>query len=166
GPVHPRLTSSGHTVFKPLWSDHVMTEPTHDISIFSERESEVRSYSRNWPAVFYTSKGATITTVDGEEHTDFFGGAGALNYRHNDDDITAAPLEYIERDGITHSLAKYTVAKRKFLETFSSTILEPRGLDYKFMFPGPTGTNAVESALKLARKVTGREAIINFSNSF
>ncbi|HJC28476.1 MAG TPA: diaminobutyrate--2-oxoglutarate transaminase [Candidatus Dietzia intestinipullorum] len=143
-----------------------MTEPTHDISIFSERESEVRSYSRNWPAVFDTSKGATITTVDGEEYTDFFGGAGALNYGHNDDDMKAALLEYIERDGITHSLDKYTVAKRKFLETFSSTILEPRGLDYKVMFPGPTGTNAVESALKLARKVTGREAIINFTNSF
>src|SRR5699024_4506920 len=74
--------------------------------------------------------------------------------------------EYIERDGITHSLDKYTVAKRKFLETFSSTILEPRGLDYKVMFPGPTGTNAVASALKLARKVTGRAAIINFTNSY
>ena len=147
-----------------------MTKATHDqsqdTSIFTERESEVRSYSRNWPTVFDTSKGARISTVDGEEYLDFFGGAGALNYGHNDDDMKAALLEYIERDGITHSLDKYTVAKRAFLETFSSTILEPRGLDYKVMFPGPTGTNAVESALKLARKVTGREAIINFTNSF
>lgn len=147
-----------------------MAEPTHDqsqdTSIFLDRESEVRSYSRNWPTVFDTSKGAKITTVDGEEYLDFFGGAGALNYGHNDDDMKAALLEYIERDGITHSLDKYTVAKRRFLETFSSKILEPRDLDYKIMFPGPTGTNAVESALKLARKVTGREAIINFTNSF
>src|SRR5699024_646727 len=156
----------GHTVFKPLWSDHVMTEPTHDISIFSEREAEVRSYSRSRPAVSGGSTGAPSTTVAGEEYTDFFGGAGALNYGHNDDDMKAALLEYIERDGITHSLDKYTVAKRKFLETFSSTILEPRGLDYKVMFPGPTGTNAVESALSLVRNVTCREAITNFSNSF
>ena len=147
-----------------------MTENTHDsstdTSIFTDRESEVRSYSRNWPAVFDTAKGATLTTVDGEDYLDFFGGAGALNYGHNDDDMKNALLEYITRDGVTHSLDKYTVAKRAFLETFSSTILKPRGLDYKVMFPGPTGTNAVESALKLARKVTGREAIINFTNSF
>lgn len=161
-----------------------MTVPTHDASmdptidttgtpadstdttIFTERESEVRSYSRNWPVVFDTAKGATITTVDGVEYLDFFGGAGALNYGHNDEGMKTALLEYIARDGISHSLDKFTAAKRRFLETFTSTILEPRGLDYKVMFPGPTGTNAVESALKLARKVTGREAVLNFTNSF
>ena len=45
-------------------------------------------------------------------------------------------------------------------------ILQPRGLDYKIMFPGPTGTNAVEAALKLARKVTGREHVLSFTNAF
>ena len=147
-----------------------MTETPHDSStsteIFNDRESEVRSYSRNWPVVFDTAKGATLTTVDGVEYLDFFGGAGALNYGHNDEDMKNALLEYISADGVIHSLDKFTVAKRRFLETFTSNILEPRGLDYKVMFPGPTGTNAVESALKLARKVTGREAIINFTNSF
>jgi len=137
-----------------------------DTTIFTERESEVRSYSRNWPVVFDTAKGATLKTVDGEEYLDFFGGAGALNYGHNDEGMKTALLDYIARDGISHSLDKFTVAKRRFLETFTSTILEPRGLDYKVMFPGPTGTNAVESALKLARKVTGREAVLNFTNSF
>ncbi len=45
-------------------------------------------------------------------------------------------------------------------------MLQPRGLDYKVQFPGPTGANAVESALKLARKITGRESMINFTNAF
>lgn len=146
-----------------------MTTPidnSTDTTVFENRESEVRSYSRNWPVVFDTAKGATLTTVDGEEYLDFFGGAGALNYGHNDDDMKAALLEYVSRDGITHSLDKYTVAKRAFLQSFEDRILAPRGLDYKVMFPGPTGTNAVESALKLARKVTGREAVLNFTNSF
>ncbi|WP_333617746.1 diaminobutyrate--2-oxoglutarate transaminase [Dietzia sp.] len=141
-------------------------EGDSDVQIFGDRESEVRSYSRNWPDVFDSSKGVRLTTESGEQYLDFFGGAGALNYGHNDDDLKAALLEYIERDGITHSLDKFTVAKREFLQTFTDKILEPRGLDYKVMFPGPTGTNAVESALKLARKVTGREAILNFTNSF
>jgi diaminobutyrate-2-oxoglutarate transaminase len=34
------------------------------------------------------------------------------------------------------------------------------------MFPGPTGTNAVEAALKLARKVKGRETVVSFTNAF
>jgi len=47
-----------------------------------------------------------------------------------------------------------TTAKAEFLNSFQDIILAPRQMDYKVMFPGPTGTNAVESALKLARKVT------------
>jgi diaminobutyrate-2-oxoglutarate transaminase len=57
-----------------------------------------------------------------------------------------------------------TVAKAAFLERFNEVILRPRRLDYKVQFPGPTGTNSVESALKLARKVTGRESVISFTN--
>src|SRR5690625_3924242 len=75
-------------------------------------------------------------------------------------------IEYIENDGITHSLDMGTVARKGFLERFNEVILKPRNLDYKVMFPGPTGTNTVESALKLARKVTGRKTIISFTNGF
>ena len=50
-----------------------------------------------------------------------------------------------------------TAPKVEFINAFEKKILEPRGLDYKIMFPGPTGTNAVESALKIARKATGRK---------
>src|SRR3546814_14825806 len=53
-----------------------------------------------------------------------------------------------------------------FLEAFETLILKPRKLDYRMMFTGPTGTNAVEAAIKLARKVTGRELVIAFSNGF
>src|SRR5699024_7402348 len=77
-----------------------------------------------------------------------------------------ALVDYIERDGVTHALDMSTVAKRDLLESLDKRILEPRGLDYKVMFPGPTGTNAVEAALKLARKVTGRESVISFTNAF
>ena len=45
-------------------------------------------------------------------------------------------------------------------------ILEPRGFDYKIQFPGPTGTNAVEAALKLARKVKKRNNIFAFMGAF
>ena len=141
-----------------------MTNPATEI--FTQRESEVRSYCRNWPVVFDTAKGVHQTTEDGEVYTDFFSGAGALNYGHNNDVLKEALLDYVSRDGVTHSMDMHTKAKRDFLETFTEVILEPRGMTHKIQFPGPTGTNAVESALKLARKVTGRESIISFTNAF
>ncbi len=75
-------------------------------------------------------------------------------------------MEYIERNGITHSLDLYTAAKREFLETFQEKILKPRGYECTVMFTGPTGTNAVEASLKLARKITGRDTVISFTNGW
>ncbi|MFD4368154.1 diaminobutyrate--2-oxoglutarate transaminase [Rhodococcus sp. NPDC058521] len=137
-----------------------------DNSIFENLESEVRSYSRGWPAVFTTASGSWIKDESGREYLDFFAGAGALNYGHNNPILKKALLDYIASDGITHGLDMYTPAKRNLLESIDRNILKPRDLDYKVQFPGPTGTNAVEAALKLARKVTGRSSIINFTNAF
>jgi diaminobutyrate-2-oxoglutarate transaminase len=137
-----------------------------DTTVFGDLESEVRSYCRNWPVVFDTARGSRLTDVDGNSYLDFFAGAGALNYGHNPPALKKPLIEYLTRDGITHGLDMYTTAKGDFLHTFRELVLEPRGLNYKVQFPGPTGANAVESALKLARKVTGREAMINFTNAF
>ncbi|MFC9788546.1 diaminobutyrate--2-oxoglutarate transaminase [Rhodococcus sp. NPDC127528] len=139
---------------------------TIDNSVFTSLESEVRSYSRAWPTVFSSASGSWLRAEDGTEYLDFFAGAGALNYGHNNPVLKSALLDYVASDGITHGLDMSTVAKREFLHSFRRNVLEPRGLDYKVQFPGPTGTNAVEAALKLARKVTGRESIINFTNAF
>ncbi|WP_069811959.1 diaminobutyrate--2-oxoglutarate transaminase [Streptomyces sp. TP-A0874] len=143
-----------------------MTITPPALSVFETLESEVRSYCRGWPAVFDRAQGSYIHDEDGRTYLDFFAGAGALNYGHNNPVLKRALLDYIERDGITHALDMGTTAKRAFLESFENTILRPRDLPYKVMFPGPTGTNAVEAALKLARKVKGRESIVSFTNAF
>ncbi|WP_181772232.1 diaminobutyrate--2-oxoglutarate transaminase [Amycolatopsis pittospori] len=136
------------------------------MNIFEELESEVRSYSRGWPVVFDRAQGSYLYDEDGKAYLDFFAGAGALNYGHNNPALKRALIDYIARDGVTHALDMFTVAKRDFLETFKEKILAPRDLDYKVVFPGPGGANAVEAALKLARKVTGKESVINFTNAF
>lgn len=133
---------------------------------FEELESTVRSYSRGWPTIFDRAKGYKLWDIDGNEYIDFFAGAGALNYGHNDDVMQEKMIDYIRNDGIIHSLDMGTTPRKEFLEQFKQVILEPRELDYKIMFPGPTGTNSVESALKIARKVTGRDTVINFTNAF
>ncbi len=134
--------------------------------VFDQLESEVRSYCRSFPVVFTKAQGHTLWDRDGKAYIDFFAGAGALNYGHNNPAIKRKIVDYLSKDGIVHSLDMATEAKESFLQTFQRVILQPRGLDYKVMFPGPTGTNAVESALKLARKVTGRETIFSFTNGF
>ncbi|MFJ3974201.1 diaminobutyrate--2-oxoglutarate transaminase [Streptomyces sp. NPDC090021] len=143
-----------------------MTTTVPSRTVFETVESEVRSYCRAWPVVFDRAEGSRLHDEQGRSYLDFFAGAGSLNYGHNNPVLKRALLDYIERDGITHGLDMSTTAKRAFLETFRSTILEPRGLPYKVMFPGPTGTNAVEAALKLARKAKGREAVVSFTNAF
>ncbi|TSB45203.1 diaminobutyrate--2-oxoglutarate transaminase [Alkalicoccobacillus porphyridii] len=142
-----------------------MTHKT-DMNIFSQLESEVRSYVRSFPTVFTKAKGHKMWDESGKEYIDFFSGAGALNYGHNDPLMKEKLVEYILSDGITHSLDMATAPKAVFLEEFNNTILKPRDMNYKVMFPGPTGANTVESALKLARKVTGRTDIISFTNGF
>ncbi|TWT87142.1 Diaminobutyrate--2-oxoglutarate transaminase [Pseudobythopirellula maris] len=137
-----------------------------DTRIFDQLESEVRSYCRMWPAVFTKAQGHTLTAEDGREYLDFFAGAGALNYGHNNPKLKEQLVEYIQKDGVTHSLDMMTEAKREFLQTLDDVVLSPRGLDYKVMLPGPTGTNAVEAALKLARLVTGRTNVLAFTNAF
>ena len=170
--IAPLESAAVHTLRKERTMDTTPettqdTAPTTmDTSVFSTVESEVRSYSRGWPTVFTHAKGCTQTAEDGTEYLDFFSGAGALNYGHNHPTLQAAVAEYITSDAPVHSLDMMTPAKREFLQTFKDVILEPRGLDYKVMFPGPTGTNTVEAALKLARKVTGRQHILSFTNAF
>lgn len=136
------------------------------MKIFDEIESEVQSYARSFPRVFNRAKGEHLYDEDGNEYLDFLAGAGTLNYGHNNPIFKEKLLEYIENDGITHGLDLHTRAKGEFLETFNEKILKPRGLEYVVQFTGPTGTNAVEAALKLARNVTGRENVISFTNGF
>jgi diaminobutyrate-2-oxoglutarate transaminase len=134
--------------------------------IFEEVESNVRSYCRTFPDKFLKAKGSVLVSVTGKNYIDFFAGAGALNYGHNHDYMKKKLIDYIETDGVVHSLDMYTDAKEQFLIKFKSTILEKKGYTYKIQFCGPTGTNAVEAAIKLARKVTKRAGIFAFMGSF
>ncbi|MDG6773529.1 diaminobutyrate--2-oxoglutarate transaminase [Thiomicrorhabdus sp. ZW0627] len=136
------------------------------LAIFDQYESEVRGYVRSFPTMFEKSKGAEIWDVDGKRYVDFFAGAGALNYGHNNDVVNEAVIKYLQNNGIGHALDMATVAKHDFIETFVNNILKPRNLDYKLQFVGPTGTNAVETALKIARKVKKRTQVISFTNGF
>lgn len=137
-----------------------------NLDVYEEWESEVRSYIRSFPASFATARGALLIDEEGREYIDFFAGAGTLNYGHNNPIFKRALLDYIERDGIVHALDLATPAKREFIETFRDLVMIPRGLRYKLQFTGPTGTNAAEAAIKVARLVTGRTNVVAFTHGY
>lgn len=136
------------------------------MNIFELLESNVRFYCRNYPVIFNKAYGCFLEAENGTKYIDFFSGAGALNYGHNHPLIKKAIIKYLEEDGICHSLDMASVIKRQFISNFNEIILKPRNMNYKLQFCGPTGTNAVEAAIKLARKVTNRQDIITFTNAF
>ncbi len=136
------------------------------MKIFDEIESEVRSYARTFPRLFNKAQGEYLYDDDGTRYLDFLAGAGTLNYGHNHPVLKEALLRYVQDDGITHGLDLHTRAKGEFLQTLNDKIFAPRGMEYIVQFTGPTGTNAVEAAIKVARNVKGRETIVAFTNGF
>ncbi|MFT5083149.1 MAG: diaminobutyrate-2-oxoglutarate transaminase [Lentisphaeria bacterium] len=136
------------------------------MNIFDQRESDIRAYCRVYPVVFDTAKNSRQTDDQGNEYIDFFAGAGVLNFGHNNERMKTAMISYLQKDGVLHSLDLHTTAKRDFMTRFVKTILEPRNMPHKIQFMGPTGTNAVEAALKLARRVTGRSKVVSFTKGF
>jgi diaminobutyrate-2-oxoglutarate transaminase len=133
---------------------------------FNKLESQVRGYIRSFPTIFTKAQNAVLTDENGRDYIDFLAGAGSLNYGHNNPAMKQALIEYLAEDGVMQGLDMATSAKKKFLLTFEEHILKPRKMQYKVQFTGPTGTNAVEAAIKLARNVTGRQNVISFTNGF
>lgn len=140
-------------------TNNLSNDPSHQL------ESNVKSYVRNFPFVATKALGSKIYSKD-NVYLDFLSGAGSLNYGHNNPKFKDAIINYLQGDNIIHGLDMATEAKNEFIENFNEIILKPRGLDYKIQFCGPTGTNTVEAAIKLARKVTNRVNIISFTNGF
>lgn len=99
---------------------------------FETMESNVRSYCRHFPAVFDKAKDDQLYTVDGRPYIDFFAGAGALNYGHNNEYIKNEIMAYIESDRIMHGLDMYTQAKLDFIEYFSESVLKKKGWNTSF----------------------------------
>jgi len=134
--------------------------------IYERRESNVRSYCRSFPAEFTTARGSELFDAQGRTYLDFFAGAGALNYGHNHPRLKQALVDYVMSDGLTHGLDLHTAAKTAFLEAFEHHVLAPRHLPYKVQFTGPTGANAVEAALKIARKAKGRAGVFSYMGGY
>lgn len=129
-----------------------------------ELESSARSYPRSVPVAISEGRGATMRDADGNTFIDFFGGAGVLNVGHSHPTALAAARE--QEGKLVHALDFPTTPKLRLMRKLRELLpgrLRERG---RFHFGGPTGSDAIESALKLTRTHTGREAVIAFQGSY
>ncbi len=164
--VETDYTMSSLESLSVLASSQDFLSSDSDTSIFESVESNVRTYCRSFPAVFTRAVGSLLFDEQGRRYIDFLAGAGALNYGHNPRFIKQLLMDYLQNDGIVQGLDFFTSPKRQLLEAFQEIILQPRGLDYKVQFCGPTGANSIEAALKLARLATGRTNVVSFTGGW
>jgi diaminobutyrate-2-oxoglutarate transaminase len=124
-------------------------------------EGSAVSYPRGMPMALRRGRGATVEDMDGNVYLDFFGGAGVMNVGHANPAVLAAAHAQI--DELTHTLDIPSPARRELVEVLGEVV--PEGLTRLF-FGGPTGSDAVEAAVKLARHNTGRYPLLAFEGSY
>lgn len=128
-------------------------------------ESKVRSYPRKLPFAIQSATGAWITDVEGNKYIDCLSGAGTLALGHNHPVVTESIKQLLDSNLPMHTLDITTPLKDKFSE-FLYTLLATSSDEYCLQFCGPTGADAVEAAIKLAKQVTGRSGIVSFSGGY
>lgn len=144
----------------------IKTEPPGQISReFLEfqkfAESKAVSYPRGLPMAVRRAKGATVEDVDGNIYIDFFGGAGVMNVGHSNPSVIEAAQKQMH--DFTHSLDVPNPARRRLVEILLSLL--PGSLNRLF-FGGPTGSDAVEAAMKLAKYNKKRPCMIAFEGAY
>lgn len=128
-------------------------------------ESNVRSYPRKLPFAIQSASGVWITDVEGNKYIDCLSGAGTLALGHNHPVVTESIKQLLDSNLPMHTLDITTPLKDKFSE-FMYTLLATSRDEYCLQFCGPTGADAVEAAIKLAKQVTGRSGIVSFSGGY
>lgn len=128
-----------------------------------ELESSAVSYPRSTPLAIDKAKGATLKDLDGNIYLDFFGGAGVLNAGQ----LNPAAVEAVEEQmkNLVHALDFPTKVRTALAEKLLSIAPGELG-EGKVFFTAPTGSDAVEAALKLAMYNTGRRTILAFQGSY
>lgn len=129
-------------------------------------ESSARSYPRKFPFALKKAKGSWVEDVEGNKYLDFLCGAGTLALGHNDDEVNQAMVDLLTSDAPLHTLDLTTPVKDRFVHTILSLLPEGLKENAKIQFCSPSGTDAVDAAIKLCKTATGRSTVIAFSGGY
>ena len=129
-------------------------------------ESNARSYPRKFPLAIAKAKGVWVEDVEGNKYLDFLCGAGTLALGHNDDEVNQAMIDLLTNGAPLHTLDLTTPTKDKFVHTILSLLPAGMGENVKVQFCSPSGTDALDAALKLCKTATGRSSIVAFQGGY
>ncbi len=132
----------------------------------NDYESSARSYPRKFPLAVAKAKGAVVEDVEGKRYIDFLNGAGTHALGHNDDEVNKAMIDLINSGASMHMLDIPTPVRDRFVEDLLTIIPKELAERAKIQFCSPSGTDAVEAAIKLCKTATGRGNIIAFSGGY
>lgn len=113
------------------------------------------------PVVAARAMGTKIWDLNGKEYLDFMSGYGVAIFGHSNAAIREAILKQLDEVYITHS-SVYSPARARFLKELMS--VTPAGLNMAYL--SNSGAEAVEAALKIAVKSTGRKKIISMEKAY
>jgi diaminobutyrate-2-oxoglutarate transaminase len=129
-------------------------------------ESNARTYASTFEAVFESGSGVRMRDQSGREYIDCLACAGALPLGHNHPEVREALLRFLSSGHVQQVLDLTTPAKFEFVEELFGMLPQPWAAKAKIQFCSPSGSDAVEAAMKLTRIATGRSPIIAFSGAY
>ena len=129
-------------------------------------ESNARSYPRKFPFALAKAQGSWIEDVEGNKYLDFLCGAGTLALGHNDPEVNQAMVDMLTGNLPLHTLDLTTPVKDTFVHTLLNLLPGELKNNAKIQFCSPSGTDAVDAALKLCKTATGRSSIIAFNGAY
>lgn len=131
-----------------------------------QQESNARSYPRRIPLALKRARGIHVEDVEGRQFIDCLAGAGTLALGHNHPVVIEAIQRVLADEIPLHTLDLTTPVKDRFVQDLYSILPEALRREAKVQFCGPTGTDAVEAALKLVRSATGRSTVLAFQGAY
>ncbi|MCX8995831.1 diaminobutyrate--2-oxoglutarate transaminase [Rhizobiaceae bacterium BDR2-2] len=132
----------------------------------ARRESNARSYPRRFPLALKSASGCLVRDVEGRTYLDCLAGAGTLALGHNHPEVIASLQDVLASGLPLHTLDLVTPVKDKFVSDLYETLPADLRDEAKIQFCSPSGTDAVEAAIKLAKTATGRTDIIAFRGAY
>ncbi|WIE48771.1 aspartate aminotransferase family protein [Pseudomonas sp. GM17] len=132
----------------------------------NQQESNARSYPRRIPLALKRASGIHVEDVEGRRFIDCLAGAGTLALGHNHPVVIEAIQQVLADELPLLTLDLTTPVKDQFVQDLFGLLPLALAAEAKIQFCGPTGTDAVEAALKLTRTATGRSTVLSFQGAY
>lgn len=132
----------------------------------ARHESNARSYPRRIPIAISKAEGIHVEDVDGKTYLDCLSGAGTLALGHNHPVVIEAIKEVLDSKTPLHTLDITTPVKEEFVEELLGSLPPAFAKNARIQFCGPSGSDAVEAAIKLVKTATGKRSMLGFQGGY